>query len=593
MISSTLGVLSLVSRSQMGWFILMLVVLATSAMITLAFGLLLKGLVDKGFSTGDASHLDKTLVVMLGMVVVLAVASFARLAISGWLSEQIVARLRLTTFAHLLTLDPAFYQRKNSSEITSSLTADLTTISTVVSSSLPLVVRHSLMALGGFAMLVATSPQLTLLVMGALPLVGIPVVLIGRLVRKKSRMSQECVGALGGMVGETLGAIQTVQSYTAESRFQEKFLEGTAVAGRVAMQQVYSRSAMVSSIIFILFASLCAVMWVGASDVMKGEMTAGALTSFVFYAGVVASAFGVLGDMGAALFRAAASLDRVNALLAEKPVIADTPGADAKPVYGNLVLENITFRYGDAAKSPALDGLTMSIKAGQTVAIVGDSGAGKTTIFQLLMRFYDPQGGRILMDGEDIRGLSLQTLRHAIAYVPQDSALFSGSVRENILLGSPDATQDMIEAAARDAQAHDFILALPEGYDTPLGERGMRLSGGQKQRICLARALLKTAPVLLLDEATAALDTGNEKAIQHAVQALHGRRTVIIIAHRLSTIMEADRIYVLHNGKILEAGTHTELVAKGGAYARMVAHQFSQVEDRARREYPDLTGSIQ
>lgn len=594
MVSSVKGVLSLVDRSQTGWFALMLFVLAVSAFVTLGFGVLLKGLVDKGFKGGDAAHLDATLVVMLAMVVVVALASFARLAISGWLSEQIVSRLRTKTYAHLLTLDPAFYQKRNASEISSGLASDLTTIATVVASSLPLVVRHSLMIVGGFSMLVATSPQLTLLVMGALPLVAIPVVVIGRIVRKKSRLAQEHTGALGGMVGETLGSIQTVQSYTAEHTFLEKFAEGTAVAARATMQQVFSRSAMVASIIFIVFVSLCAVMWVGAGDVIQGDMSAGALTSFVFYAGVVASAFGVLGDMGAALFRAAASLDRVNALLDARPVI-ENPVSDAQvpAMQGNITLENVAFRYAEGGRKPALDGLSVSVRAGETIAFVGDSGAGKTTIFQLLMRFYDPQGGRILLDGRDIRTLPLEALRRAIAYVPQDSALFSGTVRENILLGNSDATQAMVEGAARDAQAHDFIMSLPEGYDTLLGERGMRLSGGQKQRICLARALLKTAPVLLLDEATAALDTGNEKAIQEAVQALHGKRTVMIIAHRLSTIMDADRIYVLHDGKVLEAGTHAELVNKGGAYARMVAQQFSMAEDKARREYPDLTGSIQ
>ncbi|MBU6234905.1 MAG: ATP-binding cassette domain-containing protein [Alphaproteobacteria bacterium] len=591
LMASISNVVSLVDKRQYGLFALMIAVLVMSAGITLGFGLLLKGLVDKGFTNNDISHLNHTLYIMLGMIVMLALGSFARLAISGWLSEKIVSGLRIRAYAHLLTLDPSFYQRRNSAEISSALSADMTTISTVVASSLPLVVRHSLMAVGGLTMLVATSPQLTLLVLVALPLVGIPVVLIGRIVRKRSKLAQEHAGTLGGMVGESLSAIQTVQSYTAEGTFLGRYVAQSSVAGQAAMRQVFSRSAMVASIIFILFTALCAVMWVGAHDVMQGEMSAGALTSFVFYAGIVASAFSVLGDMGAAVFRAAAALDRVNGLLAEETAIAS--GANAKPVNGSIAFENVVFRYNEAVKAAALDGLTLNIRMGETVAIVGDSGAGKTTVFQLLMRFYDATSGRITLDGQDIKTLDLAHLRRAIAYVPQDSALFSGSVRENILLGKPDATPDMVEAAARQAMAHDFIMALPQGYETPLGERGMRLSGGQKQRIALARALLKSAPVLLLDEATAALDSNNEKSIQDAVQALHGKRTVVIIAHRLSTIMYADRIYVMHAGKVAEAGTHAELLAKGGLYARMVAQQFAVAEDKARREYPDLTGSIQ
>ena len=593
-IKPVLNICTLVDRNQLGWFLLMLFVLVTAALVTLGFGILLKGIVDEGFSSNNVAHLNRSLICLLGMVGILGIASFARLAISGWLSEQMVSKLRTNAYAHLLTLDPGFFQRRHSAEVASALTADISTIGTVIATSLPLVARHTIMVLGGFTMLMITSPHLTLLVMGVLPLVAVPVVVIGKIVRKKSKAAQEHAGILGGMVGETLSSIQTVQSYTAEKNFLDRFLAATADASKATMQQVYSRSIMVSSIIVILFASLCAVMWVGAKDVMQGNMSAGSLTSFVFYAGVVASAFGVLGDMGSAMFRAAAALDRIKAILAEVPSITNADNAFPNPkIIGSIQFENVSFQYDLTARFPALDSLEMSIRAGETVAIVGDSGAGKTTLFQLLMRFHDPLGGRILLDGQDIRTLDLYALRGAISYVPQDSALFSGTVRDNIKLGDLGATEAEIIEAAKQAQAHEFISALPQGYDTPLGERGQRLSGGQKQRIALARALLKKAPVLLLDEATAALDTGNEKAIQDAVRSLHGKRTVLIIAHRLSTVTEADKIFVLHNGKVLEQGNHSELIAKGGAYARMVARQFMMAEDKARREYPDLTGSIQ
>lgn len=589
-VSPIVNAMGLIDRSQIGAFMAMLGVIASAAVITLGFGYILKTLVDEGFSASDPARLNQSLVIMLCMIAGLALASFGRLAIAGYLAEQLVAKLRVHAFARLLTLDPAFYMRRASHEVSNAVSADTALIGTTIATSMPLVVRNILLVAGGIAMLVATSPQLTMMVLLVLPLVALPVVLIGRIVRRNAKGAQERVGLLGGQMGEALASIQTVQSYTAEESFARRFANAAEDALNAAMKQTLSRSAMAASIIFILFASLCAVMWVGAHDVMKGTMSAGALTSFVFYAAIVASAFGILGDVGASLFRATAAMERIREILALAPSVVSPQNAEPlQSVQGSIGMEDVHFKYADA---PTIDGITMNIRAGETIAIVGPSGAGKTTIFQLLMRFADPQSGRITLDGRDIRTISLHDLRGAFAYVPQDCTMFSGSVRDNILLGNTDARTGQIEKAARDAQAHDFIMELPEGYDTKLGERGMRLSGGQKQRIALARALLKDAPILLLDEATAALDTQNERAIQDAVHLLHGKRTVMIIAHRLSTVLEADRIFVMNAGKIIEEGTHAQLMSKGGIYARMIEQQFASAEDNARRVLPGVTDSL-
>lgn len=585
-----LSVLGLIERGQIGPFLLMLLALVAAAGITLGFGYVLKELVDQGLAGKDIARINHLLGIMVLMVAALALASFTRLSIAGWLAENVVARLRVRAFTRLLLLDPAFYQRRMSHEVANALSVDTTLIGSTIGTSLPLVVRNILLVTGGIVMLVATSPRLTLMVLAIMPLVALPIVLIGRLIRRNAKKSQEHTGLLGGLMGETLSNIQTVQSYTAEERFARKYANAAHDTLKAAMRQTVTRASMASSVIFVLFSSLCAVMWIGARDVMGGTMSSGALASFVFYAALVASAFGILGDVGAALFRAAAALERVQDILSLEPGIHSPQMSARLPdAAGALQISDLHFRYNE---TPVIDGLSFSVPAGKTIAIVGPSGAGKTTLFQLLMRFADPQAGSIALDGRDIRTLPLPYLRGAIAYVPQDGALFSGTVKENILLGNPDARQGQIEKAARDAQAHDFIMALPQGYDTLLGERGMRLSGGQKQRIALARALLKESPVLLLDEATASLDTENEKSIQTAVQSLHGKRTVMIIAHRLSTVLEADRIYVMQAGRIVEEGTHTELLARNGIYARMVGQQFAVAEDHARRAHPGLTDSL-
>ncbi|HEY8963868.1 MAG TPA: ABC transporter transmembrane domain-containing protein, partial [Alphaproteobacteria bacterium] len=502
-------------------------------------------------------------------------------------AEKIVSDLSARSFGHLLKLDPAFFDRHNSHEMAARISADAALIQGVVATSMPLVLRNILMLIGGIAMLATTSPRLTLLVLIVLPLVAVPVIVLGRMVRRNARHVQDETGNLGGLLGESLSGIQTVQSFTYENALKSRYNEATRNVSRAALRQTLSRSGMVSSVILILFSSICVVLWYGAHDVLDGNLSAGNLVSFVFYAGMVASAFGVLGDMGSALIRAAAAFERMTAILNVQPNLADsnfTP--DLK---GDIAFNAASFAYQE---QNILNGLTLSIPAGTTAALVGASGEGKTTVFKLLMRLYDVQSGAVTVDGHDVRAINLNTLRQAISYVPQDAILFSGSVRENILVGNPDASDAEMFAAAKASLSHDFIQSLPDGYNTLVGERGMKLSGGQRQRIALARALLKNAPVLLLDEATASLDTENEQAIQQALKGQHGKRTMLIIAHRLSTVMEADMIFVMSGGQIVEQGTHADLVAKRGLYSRMVEAQFLTDESRARRLHPDIPAGI-
>lgn len=576
--------------------------LLASASVTLAFGFILKTLVDQGFLNGDSTHLNNTLIMMLGLVIIMGLASFTRMTLSGLLGEELVSALRVEAFKHLLTLDPSFYQRENSGEIAARLTSDMTLIQTVVSSSLPMLVRNALMIMGGFTMLVLTSGHLSLLVLALLPLVAIPVIVIGRMVRRTTKTAQDEVSALGGFLAESLQTIQTLQSFTAEALYGQRFADRSRAAVRAGMRQTAMRAGMAASIIVVLFSSITVVLWLGAHEVLDGTMSAGQLTSFVFYAALVASAFGVLGDVSASLFRAAAGFERVRAIMGIQSSLPDIAKAVGPwPLRGSIAFETVHFAYPerieaiDAPLDPhtrphihGLAGCSFEVEAGETIAIVGPSGAGKTTIFQLLMRFYDPVHGSITLDGHDLRTLRLHDVRSHIAHVPQDPALLSDTVTENIRLGKPDATLAEIEQAAMAAQAHDFILSLPQGYDTQLGERGMRLSGGQRQRLALARAFLKDAPVLLLDEATSALDTDNERAIQSALHFQRGKRTILVIAHRLSTIMDADRILVIDGGRVREHGTHAELMAKGGLYKRMVEQQFSMEEREARAKNPNL-----
>ncbi len=571
--------------------ILMLVAVGASALIALSFGHIIKRLVDSGFDSGNAAMLDRTLLVMLALIGGMGAASFLRLSVSGLLSERVVGDLRRRIFARLLTLDPGFYLKNHSGELTSRITADTSVIQTVIATSLPLLARNVLITTGGFLMLVMTSPSLTLLVGLALPFVIVPVILFGRIVRRRSREAQDSVGLLGIQSSEALQAIETVQSYGAEKLIEDRFSGATQEAAATATRQTFSRAALGSSIILVLFSAICFVLWKGSHDVLAGKMSGGELSSFVFYAVLVATGFGVLGEVGAAAFRAAGALDRLDVILQSHPDVVNGDIVPDAPARGGIVFSNVGFTYPNA-QGGALGDYSLTIPAGQTIAIVGPSGAGKTTLFSLVLRFFETQRGTITLDGQDIRRLDLGYLRAQIGYVPQQPFIFSGTVRENILIARPGATEGEMLAAATAAIAHDFIAALPDGYDTRLGDRGARLSGGQKQRIALARAFLKDAPVLLLDEATSALDGITERAVQEALARFHGHKTVLVIAHRLTTIQNADRIVVMDKGQIVEQGGHADLLRLDGLYARMAGLQMSEEERKALRLLPDLPKSL-
>lgn len=574
------GVLS----NYKGRLCLITLALLLSASVTLSFGYTLRLLIDRGLATGDAAWLDTALEILLGLVALLAVASFARLTLVSALGERVIADIRKQVYARLIHMEPAFYETGSTGELVSRVTADTTLIQTIVSSSLPMAVRNVLLMVGGLVMLFVTSARLGSIVLLALPLLLLPVLILGRAIRRKSRETQDSVAQLGAHMTESLGAIKTVQSYTNEGIFAARFDDKVEQAFTRAWSQILSRGFLGSSIIVILFSAVGFVLWVGGYAVIRGEMTGGELTSFVFYAVIVASSIGVIGELGSSLYRVGGAMERILEILALTPAVVGDKTLQSKAFKGEVTFRDVTFAYTARPDAPAIHDVSFTASPARTTAIVGPSGAGKSTVFQLMMRFYDPQSGAVALDGEDIRSLDPAILRQAIAYVPQEPDIFSFSVRDNILVGRLDATADEVKEAAIKARAHEFIMELPGGYDAMLGERGCRLSTGQKQRLAIARAYLKNAPVLLMDEATSAQDSQNEHDMQHILKDISKDRTVILIAHRLSTIVHADRILVLERGRIIEQGNHAELMARGGLYSKMAARQFAGGEQEASPE---------
>ena len=552
------------------------VALVLTASVSLVLPLAVRRVID-GFGAERAALLDQYFGAALAVALLLALGSAIRYYFVTRLGERVVADIRKALFDRVMAMSPAYFERIMTGEVLSRITTDTTLILSVLGSSISIAARNVLTLIGGLVLLMLTSGKLALLVLLIVPAVVGPIILLGRRVRASSKENQDWIAQSSGQASEALSAVQTVQAFTHVARTQADFAVVTERSFDSARRRIGIRSAMTFIVIFLAFAGVVGVLWIGAHDVRSGVMTPGELVQFVIYAVMVAGAVGALSEIWGELQRAAGATERlVEMLNASDPVLDPAePAALPRPVRGEVRLESVNFTYPSRPDAPALHGVTLQINPGETVALVGPSGAGKSTIFQLLLRFFDPQSGAVLLDGIDLRDLARDDFRSAMALVPQDPVIFATSARENIRFGRPDATDAEVTAAATAAAAHDFITALPQGYDSFLGERGVMLSGGQKQRVAIARAILRDAPVLLLDEATSALDAESERAVQQAVERLAVGRTVLVVAHRLATVKRADRIVVLDQGRIVATGTHDALVAEDGLYARLARLQFT------------------
>ncbi len=551
--------------------------LLVAAVSVLLIGQGLRGVIDSGFATGSPASLDYALLGLLTVILVMAAATYARFYLVSWLGERITADLRRRVFAHLLTLSPAFFEQNRTGDVLSRLTNDTTQLETVIGSSVSMALRNALLMVGGLIMLAITSIKLTALVLLAIPFVLVPIIAFGRRLRRLARASQDRVAELGAYTDEVIHEIRTVQSFGHEAAsaadFQER-VEDTFGAGVARIRQ---RAGLVAAVITLVFSAVALILWVGGHDVLAGELTGGQLSAFIFYAVIAASAMGTISEVIGELQRAAGATERLVELLATPSAIkiAARPVLLPQPVQGSIQLRDIHFAYPSRPDTPVFEHFELSIAPGEKIALVGPSGAGKTTLFQLLQRFYDPTAGEILLDGVDIKTADLAEVRRQIGLVPQDPVIFASSVRDNVRYARPDASEAAVVAACEAAYAMEFIEKLPEGLDSFLGERGVRLSGGQRQRIAIARALLADRPILLLDEATSALDSNSEQVVQRALEHLMRGRTTIMIAHRLATVIHADRILVLQSGRIIASGTHAELIEQNSLYRELARLQFS------------------
>jgi ATP-binding cassette, subfamily B, bacterial len=553
------------------------IALIVTAAISLALPLAVRQVIDN-FGVEDASVMDQYFASAIAIAGLLAVGTALRYALVTRLGERVVADIRMAVFDRTIGMSPAFFEKVMTGEVLSRITTDTTLILSVIGSSISVALRNVLVFSGGLILMLFTSAKLTGLVLLIVPLVVLPIIVMGRRLRTISRENQDWIANSSGKASEALLSVQTVQAFTQERSSRKDFADVTELSYDSAKRRITTRASMTAIIIFLVFSGVVGVLWIGAHDVRAGDMSSGALIQFVIYSVMVAGAVAALSEIWGELQRAAGATERLVELLEVEDQVNDpmTPVALPAQIKGEIAFQDVSFRYPSRPEATALDSVSLNVKSGETVALVGPSGAGKSTIIQLLLRFYDAQGGRITLDGVDLSDLNREDLRSQLALVPQDPVIFAASARENIRFGRPNATDAEVEAAADAAAAHDFISVLPDGYDTYVGERGVMLSGGQKQRIAIARAILRDAPVLLLDEATSALDAESERAVQQAVDALAEGRTTLIVAHRLATVKKADRIVVMNEGRVVAHGTHDELVADGGLYARLARLQFTE-----------------
>jgi ATP-binding cassette subfamily B protein len=547
----------------------------------LALPIALKGLIDKGMAAGSAETINIYFISFLGVAVLFGGFAALRFYLVTWLGERVVADIREAVYRNVIRMDPQFFEVTRTGEVLSRLTTDTTLVQSISGVGLSIALRSSINLVGSLVLLAITNLKLLALILIAMPIVIVPVIALGRKLRTLSRSSQDRIADTSGLAGETLNAIQTVQAFTLEALNAKRYDDAVEASFRVAVTRTRVRAWLTALSTMLVFGAITLVLWFGAHQVLAGTMTGGELGQFLLlavYAGIAAAS---LSEMWSEVQRAAGAMERLVELQQAEPSIVAPPAPIALPPYerteaaGRVSFEGVTFNYPSRPDSPALDDFSIDIAPGETVAFVGPSGAGKSTTFQLLLRFYDPKQGRIRLDGVDLSMADPLAIRHRIGLVPQETMLFGTSARENIRYGRPDATDAEVEAAARAAAADEFIRALPEGYETFLGERGTRLSGGQRQRIAIARAILKNPPLLLLDEATSALDAESERAVQGALEALMHTRTTLIIAHRLATVLKADRIIVMDHGKIVASGKHEELITSNPLYARLAALQFT------------------
>jgi ATP-binding cassette subfamily B protein len=561
-------------KSRVALALLSLVVAASTVLV---FGAGLRWLIDRGFVAGDVGLLDRALVGLLAVITMMAAATFSRAYLVTWLGERVAADLRRAVFENVIRLSPGFFETARTGEILSRLSTDTTLVQTVVGSSASMALRNVLLLIGGTVMMAVTSPKLTGFVFVVVPLVVAPIVLFGRRVRTLSRESQDRLGDAGADIDETLNAVRTVQAFNREALDARRVGERIETAFATAARRAFVRSLLVGAVILLVFGAVGVILWIGGHDAIAERITAGELSAFVFYAVVVAGSVGAISEFAADLQRAAGAAERLFELLDAQPAIAAPASAVPLPVppRGAVTFENVTFTYPSRPDQPALREFSLDIAPGETLALVGPSGAGKTTVFGLLLRFYDPASGAVRIDGVDLRRADPAAVRERMGLVAQEPVVFAADVLENIRYGRPGASEEDVRRAAEAAAAMEFIERLPQGFRTHIGERGVRLSGGQRQRLAIARALLRDPAILLLDEATSALDAESERLVQQALDRLMNGRTVIVIAHRLATVLKADRIAVLDHGRIVAQGRHEALLREGGLYARLAALQFA------------------